>query len=136
MGCYITPDEALNIEDVVAAIRKWPRGDEILMAGDFNANLAETEGTMRAEEITADLATAGQEYLIAHFLPGRNKYSRDKRTWSMLRGVQEVGSRTDYLLGMDFHVLQNLSVWDARQKLYHYLVLGYVRGAPGAEQLL
>ena len=41
MGCYITTDDALNIEDVIAAICRRHQGAEILVAGDFNAALDE-----------------------------------------------------------------------------------------------
>ena len=41
MGCYITPNNASSIEDVVAVISMRPRGDELLVTGKFNASLVE-----------------------------------------------------------------------------------------------
>ena len=37
------------------------------MAGDFNTNLAETEGSSLVEEIAVDVVTAGLENMSAHF---------------------------------------------------------------------
>ena len=34
--------------------------------------------------------------------------------------------RTNYILGIDRCLLQNLAVQDARHNMYHYLVLGYL----------
>ena len=38
--CYLALDNTLTIESVVAAIKERPRGAELLVAGDFNVNLA------------------------------------------------------------------------------------------------
>ena len=48
MRCYITPNDALTIEDSVAAIRRQPQGAKMLVAGNFNDDLADPEGTMHA----------------------------------------------------------------------------------------
>ena len=47
MGCYLAPDDTLTIESVVAALKERPVGAKLLVAGDFNANLAEPEGDRR-----------------------------------------------------------------------------------------
>ena len=47
----------------------------------------------------------------------------------MRRGYQGLNSWTDQLLGMDLHLYQNMSVWDARHNKDHYLVLGCLQGA-------
>ena len=47
MGFYIAPSDASTIEDVVAAIRDQPCGDDLLVAGGLNANLEDPEGTPR-----------------------------------------------------------------------------------------
>ena len=51
MGCYLTPDDASNIEDVVAAIGKPLRGAALLVVVNFNTNLAASEGRERDEGI-------------------------------------------------------------------------------------
>ena len=50
----------------------------------------------------------------------------------MIRGGRELGSRTNYILGTDHPLLQNLAVWDTRPSIDHYLVLGCLRGAAPA----
>ena len=43
--------------------------------------------------------------------------------------------RTDYLLGMDRHMFQNVSVHYAHHNLEYYLVLVFLCGAPAADHL-
>ena len=38
-------------------------------------------------------------------------------------------SWTNYILGTDRHLLQNVAVQDAGHKTYHYVVMGYLRGS-------
>ena len=58
IGCYLAPNNASTIESVISALRNFPRGAELLLVGDFNADLAQTEGAEQDEEIVADLAAA------------------------------------------------------------------------------
>ena len=51
----------------------------------------------------------------------------------MLRRGREVRYRTDYVLGKDYCLLQNVLVWDARHNIDHYLVLGSLREAASTE---
>ena len=69
MGSYLTSDETLTIKRFVKALKERPKGAKLLVAGDFNANLAEPEGDRRGEDIAAALATEGLEDMSAHFLP-------------------------------------------------------------------
>ena len=48
MGVYIAPEDTETMEKVVEAIRKNPRGVELMVAGDFNADIAAPEGDRRA----------------------------------------------------------------------------------------
>ena len=43
------------MDKVVEAIGKKPRGAELMVAGDFNADIAASEGDRRAENIATDL---------------------------------------------------------------------------------
>ena len=43
VGCYLAPDNTSTIESVVSALKECPRGAELIVAGDFNVNLAEPE---------------------------------------------------------------------------------------------
>ena len=44
LGCYLAPDNASTIEDVVAAIGKRPQGAALVVVGNFNTYLATPEG--------------------------------------------------------------------------------------------
>ena len=85
MGCYLAPDDTLTIERVVEALKERPKGAELMVAGDMNANLANPEGDQRGEDIAAALATEVLEDMSAHFLPRWRPWCRYGRTWSMLQ---------------------------------------------------
>ena len=76
--------DTLMIESVVAALKERPRGAELLVAGDFHANLAEPEGDRRGEDIAAALLTERLDNISAHFLPQRHPWCQDRRTWSVI----------------------------------------------------
>ena len=76
------------------------------MAGDFNVNLLEPEGNQRIEDIAAALVTEGLEGMLEHFLLHQRSWCRDGRTCIMIRAGREVRSRTDYILGIDFRLLE------------------------------
>ena len=59
VGVYIAPEDTETMERVVAAVRKKPRGAELMVAGDFNADIAAPEGNRRAEKIATGIATSG-----------------------------------------------------------------------------
>ena len=104
VGCYISLDDALTTEGVVTSIRRRNKWYEILVAGNFNADLSNPEGTTCTEEIATALVSAGLEEMINHFLPRRKPWLRDGRTWSMRHRDQVVRSQTDYLLGMELYL--------------------------------
>ena len=114
VGCYLAHDDTSTIESVVAALKELPMGAELMVAGDFNANLAEQEGDRRGEDIAAAMTTEGLEDMSAHFLLRRRSWCRDRRTWSIIRERREVRSWVDYILGMDFRLFGNVSVRDPR----------------------
>ena len=59
VGCYLAPDNTSTIKRFVKALKERPKGAELLVAGDMNANLAEPEGDRRGEDIAEKLATKG-----------------------------------------------------------------------------
>ena len=73
------------IERVVPALGDQPRGTALLVAGDFNKNLGDTENDERGVEITAEMIEAGVEDMTAHFLPRKGPLGRERRTWIMVR---------------------------------------------------
>ena len=107
---YVNPLSAGIIEAIIVTIRQRPRGEELLVARNFNADLAVPEGNARDKEIDAALAAAGLEDMSANFLPRRKLWLRDGRTRRILHGGREVRSRTDYILETDRRLLQNVLV--------------------------
>ena len=52
----MAPNDHSTIEDVVADIIQWHRGDELLVIRNFNTNLAAPEGQAWDEQIAAVMA--------------------------------------------------------------------------------
>ena len=134
VGCYLTLDDKSTMERVVEALWSRPRGAELLMAGDLNANLAALEGERRAEDIAAKLAMEGLKDMAQHFLPQESRWCQNRRTWGMLRRGRGVQSRTDYILGTDRRLFRNVAVRDPRHKSDHYMVLGCLPSSPLTDQ--
>ena len=85
VGAYIAPKDEETMETVLAAIGRKPRCAELMVAGDFNADIKAPEGNWRGENIATDIATAGLEDMAQHFMPRRRRWNRDRRTWDMRR---------------------------------------------------
>ena len=49
VGCYLSPNDALTIECVLVAVGKRPCWSELLVAGNFNADLTGPEGADQDE---------------------------------------------------------------------------------------
>ena len=47
IGCYLAPDNARTIEQVVTAMGDQPRGTALLVAGDLNTYLGATDNDRR-----------------------------------------------------------------------------------------
>ena len=133
VGVYNAPEDTTTMERVVEAIRRKPRGAELLVTGDFSVNIAAPEGDRRAEDIATEVATAGLADIARHFLPREKRWGRDRQTWGMLRKGQEVQYRTDYSLGTDRRIFRNVTVRDPRHNSDHYMVLGCLPSAPLSE---
>ena len=67
--CYIAPDNASTIESVVASTSQKPCGEDLLVIGNFNADLESPEENARDEESAAALATTVLEDMSSHFFP-------------------------------------------------------------------
>ena len=100
------------------------------MTGDLNVNLAELEGYWREEEIATALTTANIEDILDHFFRQRRPWCWYGRTLSMVWAGRKVRSRTDYILGTDRRIFNNVTVRDPQHNSEHYLILGCLRGAP------
>ena len=129
-GCYLSPDNTLTIESVVADLKERPRCAKLLVAGDFNTKLLEPEEYRREEEIAMVLALEGLKDILVNFLLRRRSWCRDRRTWSMVRAGRDMRSWTDYILGTHFRLLWNVSIQDPRNNSDHYMVLGCLCSAP------
>ena len=69
---YTSWESCFDIESVIADLKEFPRGLEILVAGDFNTNLDQTEGDRREEGFVATLTAAELKDMSFHFLPQRS----------------------------------------------------------------
>ena len=114
-------------------MRERPRGTELVSAGDLNADLERTGGRGRDKDITAVVATVGLEDLSEHFLPQWCPWCRGKRAWAVVQLGREVRSRTDYILGSDRQIIQNVAVRDPRHNSNHFMVMVCLCGASPRE---
>ena len=112
LGCYISPRDASNIEDIVAAIRVWPYRAQLLVAGNLNANLEDTE--RRPKAIVDRLTAAGMMDTGLHFPPWCKMWLKERCTSRMQRDGQEVRSQMDYILGTYCIFFQEMAVQDTR----------------------
>ena len=69
VGRYLTPNDTSMIERVVEALRERHKGEELLVAGDLNINLAAPEGDRREADIATTISSEGLEDIAPHFLP-------------------------------------------------------------------
>ena len=74
--------------------------------------------------------------MSAHFLQQYKTWLRDGWTWSMLCGVREMRSQTDYIMVKNKRLIQDGSVRDARHNTDHYLVLCCHRGSAPSKKSL
>ena len=95
------------------------RGAELIVVGDQNGYLESTGGRGQDEDIAGVVATAGLEDIIAHFISQRRVFNSDWRTWVMVRQKRDVRSRTDYILGSDCRIFQNVAVRDLQRNYDH-----------------
>ena len=128
--CYLALNDASTIKRVVTAIGQLPLRSALLVAVNFNLNLVATEGSPCIEYIAVAIATAGLEEIYTHFLLRRKSWEQGGHTWCMCCCGTEVRFWTDYILGTDLRLFQNVSVWDLWHNSDHYMVLGCLHGAP------
>ena len=55
----MVPDDALTIEEIVAAISQHPRGRALLAVGNLNTDLADIVGRERNEGVAVAMAEEG-----------------------------------------------------------------------------
>ena len=133
MGCCISPRDASPIEGVAVSIRDQPYGDDLLVVGNLNSNIAEPEGTPWGGAIVDELAAAELKDMVLHFLPRCKPWLQDMCMWHMRRDGQEVRSHMDYILVTDIRLFQDVTVWYLQHNLDHYMVPGCLRGEPAKE---
>ena len=96
-------------------------------------DLEKAGGRGRDEEIVEAVATAGLDNLAGYFFPLRRVWCEDRRTWEVVRQGRTVRSRTDYILGSDRRIFQNVSVQDRRHNSDYFMVVGCLLGSPPRE---
>ena len=123
----------MTIERVVTALGDRPKGTALVVTGDLNTDLEDSENDRRGTEIAAAMTAAVVEDMTAHFLPRKRIWGRERRMWSMVREGKVVRSRADYILGTDRSLFRNVSVRDPRHNTDHFMVVGCLRSAPEQE---
>ena len=68
-----------------------------------------------------------------HFLPRRRACCQDRKTWLMRRQGRLVRSRTDYILGSDCRIFQNVALRDPMHNSDYFMVMGSLREASPRE---
>ena len=81
IGCYLAPENTSTIERVVAVLGDRPKGTALVVAGELNTDLEDTDNYWRGTEIAAAMTAAGVEDMMAHFLPRKHRWGRERRTW-------------------------------------------------------
>ena len=124
VGCYLAFGDRATIQDAKESIAEWTSGTELIVLGYLNVDLERTVGRGRDKDIAVVVATAGIEDILVHLLSLRREWNRDWKMWEMVRQWREVSSRTDYILGTDCRIFQNVAVRDLQHNFEHYMVLG------------
>ena len=119
IGCYLAPNNTETIKRVVTTLGDRPKGTALIVAGDLNTDLEESESDRRGTEIAAAMTEVGVEDVTAHFLPRKCRWGRERRAWIMVREGKVVRSRTDYLLGTYRSLFRNVSVRYPRHNTNH-----------------
>ena len=104
----------------------------MIAMGDLNVDPEKAGGQGWDEEIAAAVVTAGLEDLARHFLLRQRAWSKDWKTWAVVRQGMVVRSWTDYILGSYCRIFQNIATWDSRHNSDRFMVVGCLCGAsPG-----
>ena len=91
IGCYLAPNDTSTIERVVSKLRDRPKGTALVVAGDLNTDLEDSENDRRGTEIVVTMTEVGVEDMMAYFLPRRRRWGMERRKWSMVRGARWSG---------------------------------------------
>ena len=97
-----------------------PRETDLIVAGDLNVDLGKAGSRGRDEEITVAVVMAGLEDLPGYFFLRRRAWCRDRRMWETRRQGMVVRSRTEYILGYDCRIFQNVAVQYPRHNSDHF----------------
>ena len=76
IGCYLAPNNTETIKRVVTTLGDRPKGTALIVAGDLNTDLEESESDRRGTEIAAAMTEVGVEDVTAHFLPRKCRWGR------------------------------------------------------------
>ena len=109
-GVLLSPRRRLNHRGCCRGHGQASLRSAILAVRDFSTDLAAPEDREMDEGTTSALAKEGLEYMSNHFLPRHKTWLKDGRTWALHRGGWGVHSRTDYILGTDICLFQNVAV--------------------------
>ena len=75
-GLSPAPDYTETIECVVTALGDRPKGTSLIVTGDLNTDLGDSESDRRVSEIATAMTEAGVEDMPEHFLPRKRIWGR------------------------------------------------------------
>ena len=78
--------------------------------GDLNVGLERMGGRWLDKEIALVVETVGIEDISAHFLQKWRAWNWYQRPWAVVKQGRLMRSRTDYILGSDHQIFQNVDV--------------------------
>ena len=133
MGCYLAPGNRTTIQYMEAEMAQKPRGMELIIAGGLNVDLGKEVGWVRDKEITVAVATPGLDDIAGRFFLRQRTSCQDQRTCAKVRQGRVVRSRTDYILGSDRWIFQNVAARDPRHNSNHFMVVRCLSGASPRE---
>ena len=81
VGCYLVSYNVVTIKHIIATIIQRHLRAALLVAGEFNTDLAAPKESISREEITAAVEAAGLEDMSILFLPRHTYWAPDGRTW-------------------------------------------------------
>ena len=101
----------------------------MIVVGDLNVDPDKAGVQGRDKEIALTVATAVLEDIGVNFFTRQRAWCRDQITWEAVRQGRVVRYQTNYILGSDCWIFQNMAGWEPRPNYDHFMVVEFLHGA-------
>ena len=101
----------------------------MIVVGDLNVDPDKAGVQGRDKEIALTVATAVLEDIGVNFFTRQRAWCRDQITWEAVRQGRVVRYQTNYILGSDRWIFQNMAAWEPRHNSDHFMVVKFLHGA-------